>query len=45
MLWNYMAISASIEVIGLHNMCMGLSDSFYFCYDKSKTDKRGENAS
>ena len=45
MLWNCMARSASIEVIGLHNMFMGLSDSVYFCYDDSKTDKTGKKVS
>ena len=44
MLWNCMARSASIEVIGLHNMFMGSSDSVYFCYDDSKTDKIGKKA-
>ena len=45
MLWNCMARSASIEVIGLHNMYMGSSDSVYFCYDDSKTDKTGKKVS
>ena len=45
MLWNCMVRSASIEVIGLNNMFMGLSDSVYFCYDNSKTDKTGEKVS
>ena len=39
MLQNYMPRFTSIEVIGLHNMFMGSSDSVCFCYDDSKTDK------
>ena len=45
MLWNHMARSASIEVIGLHNVFMGTLDSVYFCYDDRKTDNIGGKVS
>ena len=45
MLWNCMARSASIEVIGLHNMFIGAVDSVLFCYDDSKVDKTGKKVS
>ena len=42
MLWVCMARSASIDIIGLHNMYMGNADSVIWQYDDSKTDKDGK---